>query len=230
LGSTGQKNHMNFTRAVTGVPALLTSGVKPECWPSPQATIHMPTRVGRACIKHRGKEQVMKKRTIGACIAAVCLAGVLGAAAGAAPAPSTEQGIGLGLGGEQQGPLARLMSGQLGRLLTLRSEVNLTTDQKQKIAVIVKSHKAEIAAAAQPIVEKRRALRDAVNAKTPDEKAIRAASEELGKAIGGAAVLGSKIKAEVRAVLTPEQLQKIEEFRKNSDQTVDQFIQDLAKP
>jgi Spy/CpxP family protein refolding chaperone len=169
----------------------------------------------------------MKKRWIGMSVAALCVAGVLGVAAGAAPTPDV---AGLGLGGEQQGPLARLVSGQFGRLLTLRSEVNLTSDQKVKIKTIVSAHKAEIAAVAKPLVEKRRALRDAVSAKAPDEKVIRAAADELGKSIGNAAVLGSKVKAEVRVVLTPEQAQKIEEFRKQSDQTVDSFIQDMGKP
>ena len=166
----------------------------------------------------------MKKRWIGLSLAAVCVAGMLGAAT-AAP---TEGGLGAGFG--EQGPLARLMTGQLGKLMTLRSELNVTPEQKQKIQAIIKSHKAEIAAVAQPLVDKRRALREAVSAKTPDEKAIRAASDDLGKAIGGAAVLASKVKAEVRAVMTPEQMRKIEEFRKQADQSVDHFMGDLSKP
>src|SRR5207249_1997617 len=51
---------------------------------------------------------------------------------------------------------------------------------------ILKSHKAEIVKVAEPVVRKKRALRDAVIAAKPDEKAIRAA-----------AVLASKIKVEV---------------------------------
>lgn len=164
----------------------------------------------------------MKRKWMVLGVSAVCVAGALMAAA---PADSK---LGAGMG--EQGPLARLMTGQLGKMLTLRSELNITAEQREKIQAIVKSHKAEIAAVAQPIVEKRRALREAVSVKNPDEKAIRAASDELGKAIGNAAVLGSKVKAEVRAVLTPEQMQKIESFRKQHDQSVDQFLDELGKP
>ncbi len=60
-----------------------------------------------------------------------------------------------------------------------------------------------------PVAEKRRALRDATLAENPNEATIRDAADELGKAIGDAAVVGSKIKAEIHKVLTPEQQEKI---------------------
>ena len=125
-------------------------------------------------------------------------------------------------------PLARLIRGQIGRWLVLRSELNLTDDQKQQIAAILKSHKAEIVQAVQPIVEKHRALRAAVTAPSPDEKAIRAASDDLGHAIGDAAVLASKIRGKIAPILTDQQRQEIQDFRSQSDHAVDDFFAKVA--
>jgi Spy/CpxP family protein refolding chaperone len=125
-------------------------------------------------------------------------------------------------------PIRLLITGQIGRLMTLRSELNLSADQRAKIKSIVQSHRQEIVAVARPIVDKRRALRDAVNAPSPDEKTIRAAANDLASSIGDAAVLASKVKAEVRGVMTPDQSSKLNDFRKASDGAVDRFINDFA--
>lgn len=125
-------------------------------------------------------------------------------------------------------PLRMFLSGQFGRLLELRSELDLTTEQRNKIRDVITSHKAEIATAIKPVVEKRRALREATLATNVDETAIRAAANDLGRAIGDAAVVGAKVKAEVRAVLTPEQQKKLDEFRGESDSALDSFLDTAA--
>ena len=168
----------------------------------------------------------MKKWMIGACIAAAVIGSGIGVRSVMAdPAPVAASGE---TGVEHGGPLRRFFSGQMGRLLALRSDMNLTEDQRQQIHQIVASHRKEIAAVAKPLVEKHRALRDATLAPNMDEKAIRAAAEDMGKSIGDAAVLAAKIKSEVRKVLKPDQLQKIEEFRKHADQATDEFIQQMS--
>jgi Spy/CpxP family protein refolding chaperone len=125
-------------------------------------------------------------------------------------------------------PLRMFLSGQFGRLLELRSELELTTEQRTQIRDVVKNHRAEIAVALQPVVERRRALREATLAANVDEAAIRTAATDLGKAIGDAAVVGAKVKAEVRAVLTPEQQKKLDEFRGESDAAIDSFLDEAA--
>jgi Spy/CpxP family protein refolding chaperone len=103
-------------------------------------------------------------------------------------------------------------------------------EQREQIRGIVKSHRREIAAVLRPVADKRRALRDATLAENANEAAIRTAADELGKAIGDAAVVGSKIKAEVRPVLTPEQRDKITKFRQQSESAVDKFLTGMADP
>ena len=165
----------------------------------------------------------MKFGTIGVCLLATALAGGVGVSGLAAGGP-------LGDDVHAAGPLRMLVSGQFGRLLTLRSELGITTEQREQIRGIVKSHRQEIAAALKPVADKRRALRDATLAEDANEATIHAAADELGKAIGDAAVVGSKIKAEVRDVLTPEQREKIVEFRQQSETAVDKFLDKLVDP
>jgi Spy/CpxP family protein refolding chaperone len=163
----------------------------------------------------------MKAWTIGGCVLAGLLA--VGSGVGVYAAPGLSAG-----GDDGPHPLRMFLSGQLGRLMTLRAELGVTGEQQTEIRKIVESHRSEIAAVAKPIVEKRRALRDAVTAENPNEATIRAAANDLGKAIGDAAVLAAKVKPEVYRVLTPEQQKKVESFRADSDSAVDRFIHEMA--
>ncbi len=121
-------------------------------------------------------------------------------------------------------PLGRLIMGNFGRVLVLRSELNVTPEQKEKIHQILKSHKAEAAPIAKSLTEKGRALRKAVLADNSDEAAIRKAADELGKAIGDAAVLASKVGGEVKPVLTQEQRERIGKFLREQDEAKDKFL------
>jgi Spy/CpxP family protein refolding chaperone len=125
-------------------------------------------------------------------------------------------------------PLVNFIRGQIGRWMVLRSELDLTADQKQQIAAIVQAHKAEILQVVRPVVQKRQALRDAVTAANPDETVIRSAADDLGHAIGDAAVLASKIKQQVAPILTDEQRRQITDFRRQSDHAVEDFFSKMA--
>jgi Spy/CpxP family protein refolding chaperone len=130
-----------------------------------------------------------------------------------------------------EGPEAfhNFIHGEIGRLMTLHSELDLSADQREQLHAIVKNHKSEIVAVAKPIVEEKRALRDATVAKEPNEAAIRSAADKLGKSIGDAAVLASKLKGEAAKVLTSDQVKKIENFRTESDNAVDSFLAKIEK-
>ncbi len=88
----------------------------------------------------------MKKRTI----ATLMLVGVSICGLGAAAAPRM-------LGHDGARPLRMFLQGQIGRMMTLRSELDVTSEQRDAIKKIVDGHRSEIVAVAKPIVEKRRA-------------------------------------------------------------------------
>jgi len=150
----------------------------------------------------------------------------------AAQGPSDERGawggrgMGMhaGLGERGRGPLGRLIRASVGRLITLRAELNITDEQREQLKAIVQAHHDEIAQVVKKLVEKKQALRQAVMAQPADEDAIRAASNAVGKAVGDAAVLGSKIIDEARGVLTPEQLELIKQFLAEHDKSVNEFL------
>lgn len=156
-------------------------------------------------------------------IATSLTVGLLVCGLGAAAAPRMMVGDG------EFRPLRLFLQGQMGRMMTLRSELDVTDEQRDAIKKIVVSHRSEIVAVAKPIVEKRRVLRDATLAKDSSDEAIRTAANDLGKSIGDAAVLASKVKGEVGKVLTPDQMLKIDSFRQESDVSVDSFLEKIAK-
>ena len=150
--------------------------------------------------------------------------------AGAAPTPEGAAAPGRPmLGRLADTPLGQLVVGRVGRLLVLRSRLDVTPEQRRQIGQVLRSHRKEIGEALKPVVAKRRALREAVAAETPDEKAIRAAAAELGEAVGGAAVLAAKVRGEIRGVLAAEQIKLIEAARAEGHEEVDRFLQKLTE-
>lgn len=79
-------------------------------------------------------------------------------------------------------PLGRLIMGQIGRLLVLHSEMNVTPEQKAQIRAVIQSHKPEITDAVKALVAAKRNLREQVTVDKPDNKAIQAASDRQGEA------------------------------------------------
>ena len=112
----------------------------------------------------------MKSRTgtiVGAGVAAavVAVAGVAWAAAG--PLASRRAA---------DSPLGRLIQANIGRAVTLRAELNVTEEQRQQIAEVLRAHQSEIRAVVEKTVANKRAMREAVlseiNSLDPRVKAI----------------------------------------------------------
>ena len=132
---------------------------------------------------------------------------------------------GLGMFGDC--PFGKLIEGHIGRLMVLKSELDVTKEQKTKIHDIVKSHKVDIAKAVKDIFEKKIALHNAILAEKPEEQAIRKAADEMGKSIGDASLLASKIAGEIKPVLTAEQREKIQKCRGGCEEATRKFLDKL---
>lgn len=126
-------------------------------------------------------------------------------------------------------PVARLIAGNIGRFLVMRSELNVTPEQRSKIAAVVKGHRDEIRPMAKSILEKRTALREAVLATPKNEETIRKAATDLGKAIADASVLASKVISEARPALTPEQIERIRKFRMDNDKATTAWVDKIGQ-
>ena len=126
-------------------------------------------------------------------------------------------------------PIGKMISGTFGRLLVLRSEMNVTEEQRAQIREVLVSHKSAIAETVKSVRDKRVVLRNAVLSGEADEAQIRAAADELGKAIGDAAVKGSKLRDKIAPLLTEEQRKLIATFFEENDAAVDKFLTTAAE-
>jgi len=127
------------------------------------------------------------------------------------------------------GPLKRLIMDQVGRFLIFRSQLDVTPEQREKIAAVVKKHMDEIVPTAKTVLEKRRSLREAVLKEAGNEKAIRAAATDLAKSVGDASVLAAKVIAEARPILTEKQVDLIAKYRSGRQEAVNDWLDHLAK-
>ena len=137
-------------------------------------------------------------------------AGVVAALAG-----GTTLAIAQGPGPGGQGP--RGGRGGVGLDVGLRG-IDLTDAQRDQVRSINESHRSEFDAVRTKLREAHRALAEASMAATMDEAAIRAGSTEVATAMADEAILRAKVRAEVFAILTPEQQQKANELRSTMKQ------------
>jgi len=113
--------------------------------------------------------------------------------------------FGMGMGMERRGgPAEPGALGMFGRL-------DLTDEQKESIKKINEESKEKSKAAAEAVGEARKALQETVA--KGEEAAIRKAAKNLGEVLGDQAVLRAKKMSSIKAVLTPEQLKKLEELK-----------------
>jgi Spy/CpxP family protein refolding chaperone len=105
--------------------------------------------------------------------------------------------------------------------------LDLSDSQKNRVRDILRSHRPEIAAAVHADIDARRNLRKAVMARPTDDAAIESAGAALGKVAGQNAVLLARIREEIRPILTPAQIQKIDSFHPHGDPKADRFLKDL---
>ena len=125
-------------------------------------------------------------------------------------------------------PLGKHVIGTIGRVLVLRSELDVTAEQRARIRATVLVHRPEAVEVAQGMLQKWRALGDTVLAEESDEKAIRAAAAEFGATLGDAAVARAKLVREVRGVLSDSQIDAVKEFRAEQLRSVERLLEQVA--
>ena len=125
--------------------------------------------------------------------------------------------------------LRLLVIGNLGRLLILRSELDLSDEQLAQIDQARARHRAELAKTLTELVKRRRALREAVVAEPADPSAIRLRASEVGQCSGDTAVMMAQVVREVRGILTPEQQGRVRATRDAIEATVDGFLREAAQ-
>ena len=109
--------------------------------------------------------------------------------------------------------------------MALGDDLNLTDEQHAQLKEIKqRAHNSEMRAEMADVFESSLELRKAVTAETANEAAIRKAADDLGAAIGDAAVLASGFAGEARDVLTPEQIETLEAFAAERESRIDTLM------
>ena len=99
------------------------------------------------------------------------------------------------------------------RILGLKTliQLNLSDSQKSRILSIIEKYENDIESAKNNLREARHNIRAAIQAGEFNENAIRNAHRQAAPIKEELLVMGAKMKAEMKTVLTPEQLQLLEE-------------------
>ncbi len=120
---------------------------------------------------------------------------------------------------------APVRAGLRSRLQSL----GLTADQKAEIKGILRKYQPSVGPMVRQLVAARRSLRDTIRAETVDETAVRAQAAKVASLEADLAVQRAHIAHEIRAVLTPEQIQQFGELQGEQDGRVDARLSRVAK-
>jgi protein CpxP len=115
-----------------------------------------------------------------------------------------------------------------GRFQKHLAQLGATDEQKAQVKVILRKYQPTAGPLIQQVVTERRALRDAIRAETIDETAIRAQAAKVASLEADLAVQRAHVAHDIRAVLTPEQLQKLKDMQTDVDARIDGWRHRIA--
>ncbi len=107
-------------------------------------------------------------------------------------------------------------------------QLGVTADQKAEVKTILRKYQPTVGPLIKEVVTERRALRDAIHAETIDETAIRAQAAKVASLESDLAVQRAHVSHDIRAVLTPAQLQKVKQMEIDVDARIDGFLHRVA--
>src|ERR1017187_913083 len=115
-----------------------------------------------------------------------------------------------------------------GRFARKLARLGVTADQKAEEKTILHKYPPTVGRLIKQVVTERRALRDTIHAETIDETAIRAQAAKVASLKSDLAVQRAHVSHDIRAVLTPDQLQKVKEMESDVDARIDGFLHRVA--
>ncbi len=127
-------------------------------------------------------------------------------------------------------PGGRLLQGQIGRLMSLRAELNLSDEQRSQIRQMPHSKKSQISKLLTQLVEQRSTLRDMAIQETPDKKTIQKTSDQMAKTVAQAAILGGELRQKIMTVMDDEQRLILAAVQSDRQDAMDKWLSELAQP
>ena len=115
----------------------------------------------------------------------------------------------------------------VGTLERAIRQLELTADQKQKITGILQGKEEALATARKAYADAGKALDEASS--SGDDAAIRAAAVKVGNTLADLQILRKKVVKEIKAVLTPDQLKKLEQLKEQARESL-QRMREVRPP
>jgi Spy/CpxP family protein refolding chaperone len=106
----------------------------------------------------------------------------------------------------------------------LAKALGLSKEQTEQVKAIFLKHRDGITPLRKEMLSERRELRNLIQSDKPDEAAIREQVKKIAATGGDLAVRRAKMVQEVRAVLTPEQIQKFRSLQEKRDRRIDRMM------
>jgi protein CpxP len=107
----------------------------------------------------------------------------------------------------------------------LSKALGLSKEQKDQIKTLFRKNHEEMAPLRKEIVSERRDMRNLILSDKPDEAAIREQAKKIAATTGEIAVRRAKATQEVRALLTPEQIEKFKALQEKRDRRIDRVME-----
>jgi periplasmic protein CpxP/Spy len=108
------------------------------------------------------------------------------------------------------------------------AELGVTDAQKAQVKSILRGYQPTVGPLVKEVVTERRVLRDTIRAQTIDETAIRTEAAKVASLEADLAVERAHVAHDIRAVLTPEQIQKLKDMQMDADARFDGLLQHVA--
>ena len=102
-------------------------------------------------------------------------------------------------------------------------KLGLSEQQKVKMKEIFKQNREQTNPVFDRLITEKRNLRTLVQSEKTDETAIRAQAAKLAGVEGDLAIQHAHMAKQIRAILTPAQIEKFKAFQKERDQNFDKF-------
>jgi protein CpxP len=106
----------------------------------------------------------------------------------------------------------------------LAKALGLSKEQTEQVKAIFLKHRDGIAPLRKEMVSERRELRKLIQSDKPEEAALREQTKKIAATSGDLAVRRARMFQEVRAVLTPEQIQKFRAMQEKRDRRIDGML------
>lgn len=113
--------------------------------------------------------------------------------------------------GRPDGEIRKMMMGNMGRLMALRSELDVTKEQREQLHGVMKNHRSSMHEKFGNVMKARKELQSQIMLGEATEDSIKASADQIAEAVTAVALEAKTARDEAMAVFSEDQQSKIQE-------------------